>query len=70
MDALAGRWTEEERAVLARGAESLRDAPPLSVLVHLAWLRHTRNLLTKADGYADNWLWHNLNFEAPLAELA
>ena len=70
MDALAGGWTEEERGVVARGAESLRDAPPLSVLVHLAWLRHTQNLLTKADGYADNWLWHNLNFEAPLAELA
>jgi hypothetical protein len=56
--------------VLARGTEPLRDAPPLSVLVLLAWLRHTQNLLTKADGYADNWLWERLNFEAPLAALA
>jgi hypothetical protein len=69
-DALAGSWTEEERAVLARGREPLGDAPPLSVLVLLAWLRHTQSLLTKADGYADNWLWERLNFEAPLAALA
>ncbi|HMJ37321.1 MAG TPA: phosphotransferase [Baekduia sp.] len=69
-DALAGRWTEEERTVLARGTEPLRDAPTLSALVLLAWLRHTQNLLTKADGYADNWLWQRLNFEAPLAALA
>jgi O-antigen/teichoic acid export membrane protein len=70
LDALAGRLTEEERVVLARAAEPLGCARPLSVLVLLAWLRHTQNLLTKADGYAESWLWHRLNFEVPLAALA
>jgi aminoglycoside phosphotransferase len=70
MDALAGRWTDEERAVLGRAAQPLGDGLAPSVLVLLAWLRHTQNLLTKADAYADNWLWHRLNFEVPLAALA
>lgn len=70
MDALAGRWTEEERVVLAHATEPLDAGPPLSVLVLLAWLRHTQNLLTKADAYAENWLWHRLNFEVPLTALA
>jgi O-antigen/teichoic acid export membrane protein/aminoglycoside phosphotransferase len=70
MEALGGRWTEAERGVLARAAEPLDDGLDPSVLVLLAWLRHTQNLLTKADAYADNWLWHRLNFELPLAALA
>jgi aminoglycoside phosphotransferase len=70
LDALAGRLTEEERALLARAVEPLGCARPLSALVLLAWLRHTQNLLTKADGYAESWLWHRLNFDVPLAALA
>ena len=70
MEALAGRWSEEERAVLAHATQPLDARPPLSALVLLAWLRHTHNLLTKADAYAENWLWYRLNFELPLAALA
>jgi O-antigen/teichoic acid export membrane protein/Ser/Thr protein kinase RdoA (MazF antagonist) len=69
-DALAAVWTEEEQAVLARATEVLPDALSPSVLVLLAWLRHTQNLLTKADRYANSWLWHRLNFEVPLVALA
>jgi aminoglycoside phosphotransferase (APT) family kinase protein len=69
VEAFVGAWTEEERAVLEQagdGAGELSD----SALVLLMWLRQTGNLLTKADGYADNWLWQRLNVEAPLAALA
>jgi Phosphotransferase enzyme family len=67
-EALAGALADEERAVLDRGAAP-RGLPP-SVLVRLAWLGHTQSLLTKAEGYAGNWLWQRSNLEAPLAALA
>jgi O-antigen/teichoic acid export membrane protein len=69
VDALGGGWTAEERAVL-KGRDRSGSDPPLPALVLLAWLRQTASLLTKAERYADNWLWQRLNLESPLAALA
>ena len=66
VDALAGDLTEEERSILGSAGADF----PLPALVLLAWLRQTESLLTKAEGYADNWLWQRLNLEAPLAAFA
>lgn len=70
VDALAGSWTEEERAVLDQCRDPSGSDPPLPALVLLTWLTQTASLLTKAEGYVDNWLWQRLNLEAPLARLA
>jgi aminoglycoside phosphotransferase (APT) family kinase protein len=69
VDALARDWTGEELAVLEQRGDRTEELPT-SALVLLAWLKQTGSLLTKADGYADNWLWQRLNVEAPLAALA
>ena len=56
--------------MLTSATEPLGCAPTLPTLVLLAWLRQTQSLLTKTDGYANNWLWQRLNLDAPLAALA
>lgn len=64
-------WTDEERALLATARSRLPgDHPPWRVLVLLAWLRHSASMLTKARGYADNWLWRRGNLDPPLVTLA
>ena len=70
VEALDGAWTEHERAVLGWSTEPFEGDPSLSTLVLFAWLRHTASMLTKAAGYADNWLWQRSNLEATLAVLA
>jgi aminoglycoside phosphotransferase len=69
--ALDGTWPAFERALLERTRSAL---PGGNVgdreLILLAWLRHTASMLTKAPGYAGNWLWTKSNLEAPLVGLA
>jgi aminoglycoside phosphotransferase (APT) family kinase protein len=69
VEVLARGWTGEERAILEQRGDRTGELPT-SALVLLAWLKQTGSLLTKADGYADNWLWQRLNVDAPLAALA
>jgi hypothetical protein len=55
---------------LERARERLPgDDLPGRELVLLTWLRHTASMLTKAPGYANNWLWTRSNLESTLAEL-
>lgn len=68
--ALDCSWTGAERALLERARERLPgDDLPGRELVLLTWLRHTASMLTKAPGYANNWLWTRSNLESTLAEL-
>jgi O-antigen/teichoic acid export membrane protein len=69
--ALAGSWPGPERALLERARRALPGSSPADrELILLAWLRHTASMLTKAPGYASNWLWTRANLEAPLVGLA
>jgi O-antigen/teichoic acid export membrane protein len=69
--ALDGTWGASDRALLERTRRALPEGNVGDrELILLAWVRHTASMLTKAPGYAGNWLWTKSNLEAPLVGLA